>query len=284
MGRASREIDRDLIREVRALYFDGSKHAVYQTLPRFAVERLGMNFEIEQEWRSDRARYSALTESPGVFAGSVIDIGANVGFFGLSLAYDFSIPVYCFEPNEKYCTLMRKLAKLAPLEHFEVVAQSVTPSSMDMLPQASTALLLNVLHHAGHDFDRERVNTVGDLPAYFEEWAAGLREHVENLVVQVGYNWGGDNRTPIVRVGDRLALCELVGEPFVRQGWEVDRIAFACRRGARVAYEQVVVDSAGQSSLDDVREIVRGRFGTGVAADDWPGEFNKRPLLWFRRT
>jgi hypothetical protein len=244
---------------------------------------LGIQFAIQQEWRGDLARYEVLKQVPEFLEKGTIDIGANIGFFGFSIAREFQSQVICVESNRNHCEFMKLLIELLELENVRVIEEAVTLGSMERLPEASTALVLNVLHHAGHDFDRDRLASRSALPRYLAEWTLALKRKVEMAVVQVGYNWGGDNTQPIVEVGNRVELARLVVSGFAESGWLPCHVAFTREAGRGVRYEKATVPPCTGREVEAVLDVVRSRVADGVPASDLQGEFNKRPIFWFRK-
>ena len=208
--------------ELSGLYYDQSKHSVYQTLPRFVEEAFSFNFAIDQQWRGDQVRMDYLEQLLEWTGKSVIDIGANTGYFALNLAHDHDCRVTCIEANPSHCLLIERIAEHFQMQGVHVVNQAVGVGQAASLPKADVALLFNVLHHAGHDFDQEHVRNPAEVEEYCVQYLGALRQHVNNLVFQMGYNWGGDKSRPIVAVADTRGFFAYQSRILARAGWRID--------------------------------------------------------------
>ena len=86
---------------IKKLYFDESKHSVYQSLPSFIVKDLEMNIEIDDEWRGDKVRLDYIEENVDFRnVNSIMDVGANTGYFVLSLAHEYNLDAIAYEGNK----------------------------------------------------------------------------------------------------------------------------------------------------------------------------------------
>ncbi len=100
--------------ELRELYAETSKHGQYQTIPDRLAALLGIQFEVNEEWRGDRPRYPLIKEFIQESAcRSVLDVGANTGFFALSLAGDLPhLSVKACELNKTHARIIELLARV----------------------------------------------------------------------------------------------------------------------------------------------------------------------------
>lgn len=268
--------------ELSGLYYDQSKHSVYQTLPRFVEEAFSFNFAIDQQWRGDQVRMDYLEQLLEWTGKSVIDIGANTGYFALNLAHDHDCRVTCIEANPSHCLLIERIAEHFQMQGVHVVNQAVGVGQAASLPKADVALLFNVLHHAGHDFDQEHVRNPAEVEEYCVQYLGALRQHVNNLVFQMGYNWGGDKSRPIVAVADTRGFFAYQSRILARAGWRIERAGMAFRDSVGIAYHDLELTAlARQESLalspDALDQLTRG-----LIVQDGMSEFYRRPILLCR--
>src|SRR5690606_37727965 len=150
------------------LYADSSKHSVYQNVPDFVSAELGYTEAIDEGWRGDRQRLAFLAECRTPADGETwLDFGANTGFFTLSLAHEFPQTAFlAVEANPNHARFIEKVANYFEMRNVEVIQQAVGLRELPALPGTDFMLHLNVLHHAGHDFDKELVPSLSDFPAY----------------------------------------------------------------------------------------------------------------------
>lgn len=265
--------------ELRQLYFDQSKHSVYQSLPDFVQERLGLELPLNHAWRSDRPRYDYLVRKIDFRAKRVADIGANAGFFTLNLAHAFGARVDAYEAHPNHARMIERIAAEFGVSGIRVVVQGVGLREASALAPADIVLFSNVAHHAGYDFDCDLVPDRDALRAHLTDYLQGLGAHAKQLVFQMGYNWGGDKSLPIVPVHDCQALLDYASGALVQAGWRIDAVALAFREDSAVRYVDI-----------DWQQALRARPGTYPAdplralrecavSQDGTSEFYRRPLF-----
>lgn len=266
--------------QLRALYFDGTKHAVYQRLPDFVAEELGVDMPVDETWRGVSARYRNLLDTLDFGRiGSVGDVGANTGFFSLSLAHRFpGTKFIAYEVNPDFCTFINIVSEHFRLGNLETRELLIDLSGLGRLEFHDVLLAFNVLHHAGVDFDCGAV----DLPAfasYARRFLAGLRARCRVLVFQMGFNWGGDKKHPIVSLDDDAGKVVYVASAVRESGWEIDSVYAVCREGVYdcipLPHELVrKLNAEPASARSSLTEYVSGcRMATF-------SEFYRRPIFY----
>ena len=260
------------------LYAETSKHAQYQTLPDELAKKLGVQFEVNEAWRGDRPRYPLLKEfiQQGPSA-SVLDVGANTGFFSLSLAADLKASaITACELNSTHAKIIRFLAEIGGYSPFHVTEQPADLQHVDAFGHFDVALHLNILHHAGHDFDKADVPDRGSFMQYGVRYLSGFRATADRMVFQMGYNWGGNKELPLVALNDQAGKVRFTMELLDGAGWDVQAIGLAKRDGADAA---VVLEKFAPDSLpsdpSELDSFLKARYGEHL----W-SEFYQRPL-WF---
>ena len=93
--------------------------------------------------------------------------------------------------------LLRGFCGLAP-HRLVVEPRGVALKDVSALPESRLVLLLNVLQHAGQDFDADLVRSPEDWRGYAIEYLQRLGRRTEYLFFQLGYTW----------LGSRQKLCE----------------------------------------------------------------------------
>jgi hypothetical protein len=264
--------------ELRALYADASKHSAYQSIPTFVSDKLKYREEIDQGWRGDHPRLRYLLRvrqpSPGEHWG---DFGANTGFFTLSLARDYPATTFtAIEANPNHATFIRRLADYFELSNVRVVSESVGVQGLRGLPAFDFLLHLNVLHHAGHDFDATFVPSRDAFPDYAVRYLGVLRERVAAMLFQLGSNWGGAKTEPLIGVRDDDAKLALFSGWLQSAGWRVREVAYAER-----APDGDVTYAGCSWSFPHAADSATGMTSPTLQArlDAFPGEFYRRPLF-----
>lgn len=269
----------DLKAELQKLYADASKHSVYQNVPDFVSAELGYIERIDEGWRGDRPRLAYLLAVRKPAPNETwIDFGANTGFFTLSLAHRFPHSTFvAVEAHAHHAEFIRRVARHFRMSNVKVIQRAVGLRELSSLPQADFLLHLNVLHHAGADFDADLVPARSRFPQYAVEYLAGLGECTSDMLFQLGSNWGGDKQQPLVGVRDDAEKLRTFTGWLRGAGWQPEAIAYASRQGR---------DSIVYENLDPtvVRKLADGDAQASAGCDwhgldDFPGEFYRRPLF-----
>ncbi len=268
------------LQELEKLYFDGTKHAVYQNIPAFVQQALGYSVELDETWRGDSARYKNLLAHMDFTRLDVLgDIGANTGFFSLSLAHRFShLTVYAYEANPNHHRFITAIKNQFSLQNVQVKNLFVDLSHIDALGRHDCLLNYNVLHHAGVDFDQGLVT-----PETFSEYAAAylkkMRTKAACMVFQMGFNWGGNKAKPLVPVQDDAGKVLFMAKIFRQSGWEIDKIFTVRQQGV---FEYFAMEPEIILRLNDNPSTAEAAVREYYARYDLPAfsEFYRRPLFY----
>jgi len=273
----------ELKTELQKLYADASKHSVYQNVPDFVSAELGYTEAIDESWRGDRPRLAYMLGAKKPAGGeSWLDFGANTGFFTLSLARQFPQTQFiAVEANTNHARFIARVAQYFGMANIEVIQRAVGIADLHELPHSDCLLHLNVLHHAGHDFDRELVPEKGRFADYARRYLGLLRERADNMLFQMGSNWGGDKRQPLVGVREDVEKLEAFSGWLHSAGWHVTGIAYATHGAeARVQFENLPAPVCrAVTGAEVIEPSVLKRELDRFKLDDFPGEFYRRPLF-----
>lgn len=273
----------ELKAELQKLYADASKHSVYQNIPDFVSAELGYTETIDENWRGDRPRLAYMLGSRTPAAGeSWLDFGANTGFFTLSLARQFPQTRFlAVEANPNHAGFIARVAQYFGMSNIEVIQRAIGLADLHELPHSDCLLHLNVLHHAGHDFDADLVPGKSGFADYARRYLGLLRERADGMFFQMGSNWGGDKRQPLVGVREDVEKLETFSGWLRSAGWRVDHIAYATRRAdAGVSFEDLTASACRQATGEEVADgtVLQSELDR-FKLDDFPGEFYRRPLF-----
>lgn len=180
--------------ELKKLLGADGKHSFYQMLPPcFPVQ--GPAPVPGSTPRLDNCRFEYLRDRlPISLAGEkVIDIGANIGYFTFRLACEQGANVLAYEPYSPHARAIELIREGCGLgeERVEIRNAGVGLREIGPLPLSKCVLLLNVLQHAGQDFDADLVPTVTAWRPYAVRYLSALRERTKVLCFQLGYTWLG---------------------------------------------------------------------------------------------
>jgi len=214
-----------LIEKLKALYSDNSKHSRYQNIPAFVRQELGYTETINENWRGDTARYNYLLSQFDFTKEMIIgDIGANTGFFSLSLAHKYpNLKIYAYECNPKHVEHIEIIKDYFSISNLYVEQEMLNLKNIDNLKHHDLIINFNVLHHAGVDYDQDIVN-LENFESYATSYLAKLREKSKKMIFQMGYNWGGNKQKPIIEVNDGIGFIFLVTELFSEAKYNLEKI------------------------------------------------------------
>ncbi len=276
----------DLKQELHRLYADASKHSTYQSIPDFVSAKLGYSEVIDEGWRGDRPRLAYLLRHRTPQAGEHWgDFGANTGFFTLSLAKEYPQARFtAIEGNANHTGFIRRIVEHFALDNVQVIERAIGLNGLRELPDFDFLLHLNVLHHAGHDFDTDLVRDIDEFPDYAERYLKLLDAKTEGLFFQMGSNLWGDKGHPLVAVRNDKEKLKLFSQWLRNSGWGIDKVAYATRNHGDEVFYRDIFDFAGDEFVTTdsaIDETITTKL-RDLELDQFPGEFYRRPLFLCR--
>jgi len=271
-----------LLVKLHELYADQSKHSVYQNIPVFVREALGYAETINERWRGDSTRWEYMRDCLDFSNQSVLDVGANTGFFTLSLAHKYPDSICtAMEGNANHAEFIQLVATQFGMNNVRILTQYLDFAKLDSLGEYDTILLYNVLHHAGADFDSDLVPSKEDLFDYLVRYMTKLREHCSRIVYQMGYNWGGNKQHPVVALQDDVGKYDYTCRFLRRAGWAIEAIvtSYGCEGDIPVFHKNLPEDVIAAANACD-EPTMRSRLGKlldpGIGTFS---EFYRRPIF-----
>lgn len=266
--------------ELKALYGDASKHSAYQSIPTFVSEALGYSETIDEGWRGDRPRLGYLLTVRQPVDGEVWgDFGANTGFFTLSLAHRYpGTRFVAIEANPNHSHFIRRVADHFGLANVDVMDRAVGLAELHELPNFDFLLHLNVLHHAGHDFDAEIVPARDQFPAYAVRYLRALRARAGRMLFQLGSNWGGDKGQPLIGAREDIAKLRLFSSWLAAAHWRIEATAYPRKASDGTVEYWKLVAGACEREEQGLR-MASEESDHAIDLDVFPGEFYRRPLF-----
>lgn len=121
----------------------------YQPLPWLQIKKARRESGVYSRWHAIETQLNKLT------INSAIDIGANVGYFSISLA-DRGANVISIESEPKYFRIMQYAVKKLNYENkIGLLQYKVTPTTVHILPCVDCVIFLAVWHHIVHEHGPE---------------------------------------------------------------------------------------------------------------------------------
>lgn len=268
--------------KLEALYNDGSKHSRYQNIPEFVRIELGYTETIDENWRGDTARFTYLTQTLSFGEGkSVGEIGANTGFFTLSLAHaNPTSTFYAYEINPTHAAFIQDIGESFQMKNLVVKAQGVDMEGVALMEKHDILLNYNVLHHAGVDFDSDLLDSVEGYEAYATEYLKRMAAKTKKMVFQIGSNWGGNKLKPIIPLSDDAEKIAFNARLFKNAGWNILDISLHTRLNGSLEYRALsadILDQLNQCTLGEEKALIEKL----VDLSEFPSfsEFYRRPIF-----
>lgn len=276
-----------LAEQLHALYQEPSKHHNYQSVPDFVSDALDYREPIDDRWRGDHCRLNYLLRTwPLATLGTLTDIGANTGFFSLSLAHRYpALQVTACEPDRTHAKFIRTIAATFGLGNIDVVPKGVSLQSLSGFQRKDAVLFLNVLHHAGYDFETKLPRTRAAFDDYAVHYLTALAHKRSLMLFQMGSNWGGDKANPLVARDAHVEKLRYMAGLLRIGGWQLQRVAYPTRVAGTVTYLDLPADLV--SAINSGLPIPDSQIAQAIDAydlDQFPGEFYKRPLFTCQST
>lgn len=268
--------------KLEALYNDGSKHSRYQNIPAFVRNELGYTETIDENWRGDTARYTYLTETLSFGDGkSIGEIGANTGFFTLSLAHaNPTSTFFAYEINPTHAAFIQDIAESFQMKNLVVKAQGVDMEGIALMENHDILLNYNVLHHAGVDFDSDKLTSVDEYEEYATDYLKRMAAKTKKMVFQIGSNWGGNKLKPIIPLSDDAEKIAFNARLFKNAGWNILDISLHTRLNGSLEYRAIsteILERINSCIVGEEKSLVEKL----VDLTEFPNfsEFYRRPIF-----
>lgn len=233
-----------------------SKHSTYQELHPCLLDLLGT--QQSPAGKLESARWGYMAAHCDFQGKTIIDIGANTGFFCMAAISAGATRVSAIEGNKEHAEFMLHAAHLLGWQDRFQVWHEYYDFGANEHSKADVALCLNVLHHLGDDF--------GSSSLSLEQARQGIGEglrllagHARNCWFQLGFNWKGDRHKPLFSRGLKVELIDFVTDACA-SAWSIEKVA---------------IYNPATSTYEDASDKLLVRF-------DDIGEFLNRPLFLLR--
>lgn len=235
---------------LRDLYRHSSKHSNYQSLAPQLVELLGESALFASSMY-ERERFDFIHRHVELDGRTVIDIGANTGYFSIQAA-SAGARLAVFEGNPEHATFIDEAASAIGLgDRIEVAAEYFRFEANDNA-RYDVAFLLNVLHHVGDDY--------GDSQLTIDQARDSMRASLQHLsaccatiVLQLGFNWQGNVDRPLFERGTKREVIDFICE--CAPGYfEIASVGIATGSKADISY--IAADDDNIVRRDDLGEFL----------------------------
>ncbi|MFZ5437838.1 MAG: class I SAM-dependent methyltransferase [Patescibacteria group bacterium] len=266
--------------KLKNLYNKNSKHYRYQSIPDFLKGELDYNEVLDHLWRDDLSRYAFLKKILNKYhIDSIADIGANSGFFSLSLAHDFTNKkITAIEQNEIHCQFMELIKDCFKISNLSLNKESVVLNNINKLKKTDLILLFNVLHHAGVDFSQDKISNLDDFNLYISKYLKKMATRTKYLIFQMGFNWGGNKQKPIISLEKDIEKIKYLIKLFNNESYKILKIIYPHRKKDHFVYQEInkkilvdLLDNNSEKLLTNFLEDINIKNNS---------EFFRRPIIF----
>lgn len=253
---SNKTTNEDRLEELRDIYRKTSRYSHYQTVPPFLINEVNPEMLNKQWDRYDRERMDYFKLNIDFQEKSVLDIGGNIGYFSFESIEAGAKSVVCYEGDIAHADFVKIASDLFD-KNVDVISDYFNFKSPIKGEPYDVVLLLNVLHHVGHDFgDKEiSIENAKEHIVCNLNWFA---DKTEFLVYQQGFSWMADHSKPLFPNGVKGEMIDFI-ENAIDGHWKIVDIGIA----------QIVGEETTYVPLSD----------QNVARDDSLGEFRNRPIF-----
>ena len=158
-----------------------SRHFFYQKIPDF-ISGKKKNIKIDQ----DLMRLKWFLKHFKAKNANVLDIGSNFGFMCLNLSKVRKYICTGFESEKQVYKFSKKLKKKSKLTNVFFYNKQFKFNNLDNLKKYDIIILLNVLHHAGHTYDKNKIKNSKNWVNYTINYLKKIREKSKYIFFQTG--------------------------------------------------------------------------------------------------
>lgn len=246
----------DDVKRLRALCLAKSKHSSYQIIHPIILKLIDLE-DLNISGKSEIARQKYFEKVLDYREATILDIGANTGYFSFSAVDCGATLVDCYEGNTAHAEFLRSASSLLGLENRIQVFDNYFSFDGNADKVYDIAFCLNVLHHLGDDFGDQLMN-LDEVKETMSTSLNNLAEIAKIVVFQMGFNWKGRRELPLFETGTKGELIDYVGYA-TKDVWNIAYIGIAENQGNYVAYSEL--------------------NGMNIWRDDSLGEFLNRPIF-----
>ena len=164
--------EKELIKELNLILNETNQlFSHYQSLPKIFLDKynkfLSKNYVADQI-SLDKQRLDFLKQNLNIDNINITECGSNLGYFCLSLSNQNTKKIIGYEPINNYAHASNIISKLLGV-HKNVFfhGRGIDLSDIEKLEPSDLYIELNVLHHAGSQYDNYYINNSTFTRSYF---------------------------------------------------------------------------------------------------------------------
>ena len=151
----------DNVEKLKLYYNKQSKHSQYQSIAPDILALIGPEIPAYNS-RHELQRINYISKNLRLSGYSILDIGANTGYFSFEALRLGASSVVAWEGNREHALFLTYAKQLLGYsdKQLQIKASYFDPTFCEMQGQFDFTFLLNVLHHLGDDFGRKDISLV----------------------------------------------------------------------------------------------------------------------------
>ena len=211
-----------------------SKHSQYQILPQSLSKYIAQE-GLNTKSRAEQQRFDYITQKISLKSKSIIDIGANTGFFSFSALDAGAKHVTSYEGNVAHAEFLSAAAELLELGCQTEVKNEYY--SFNDTRKYDICFLLNVIHHLGDDYGDKTLN-IEKAKEFMIQQLNKMSSICKTIVFQLGFNWKGNRATCLFENGTKQEMID-----FIKNGtkgfWDIKHIGIAEKQNKAIIYKDL---------------------------------------------
>ena len=217
---------------------EGCRHGNYQEIPPSIPQHLRQKLPEYPKTRLESARFDWL-DRHGIFTNKrIVEIGGNLGYFSIRATSERDATSVVYEPDNRLGTVMSLMAALSGVtDRIQIRNTPVQLSNWPDMPAADLVINLNVIHHAGQEFDKSIIKTPDDWRSYAVEFLRLLTKVAPLMAFQTGFLWSDTADRLVPRGCD---INQWIGDLLNESGWRVLHSSKAIRKNNGWTYEDII--------------------------------------------
>lgn len=239
----------ELIDQLNSSYNVISKHSQYQILPQCLAKYIDQK-QLKTKSRAEQQRFDYITQRLSLKGKSIIDIGANTGFFSFSAIDAGAKHVNSYEGNSVHAQFLSSATEL--LELNSIVDVKNEYYSFTDTKKYDVCFLLNVIHHLGDDYGDKSLS-IEKAKGLMIQQLNKMSSICENMVFQLGFNWKGNRTTCLFENGTKQEMIDFIKNE-TKGFWNIKHIGVAEKQDKAIIYKDL--SSQNIQRMDELGEFL----------------------------
>ncbi|MBQ3839239.1 MAG: hypothetical protein II819_04725 [Fibrobacter sp.] len=224
----------ELVNRLTSSYNAISKHSQYQILPKCLTQFIDQN-QLNTKSRAEQQRFDYIAKKISLKGKSLIDIGANTGFFSFNAIEAGAKHVTSYEGNAAHAEFLSAATELLELNNQMKVKNEYY--NFNDSRTYDICFLLNVIHHLGDDYGDKSLS-IEKAKEFMILQLNKMSSICETIIFQLGFNWKGNRTSCLFEKGTKQEMIE-----FIKNGtqnyWNIEHIGIAEKSADDIVYKDV---------------------------------------------